>query len=54
MTYNEAINAAYDAFTKFSTAQVAYRSRQIGDTEFLAAKAAYDAASKAFDEVRDV
>lgn len=34
---------------EFRAAQQAYRSRQINDAEFLAAKAKYDASEKAFD-----
>ncbi len=51
-TYEIAYNAAMEASAKFRVAQLAYRSRQIGDAEFLAAKAAFDASTKAFDEAR--
>ena len=44
-----AMNAASQEFLK---AQAAYRARQIGDPEFLAAKAKFDAASHAYDIAR--
>ncbi len=57
MTYEAGVSAEYaQAFDKsraasaeFRKAQLAYRSRQIGDAEFLAAKALHDAACKEFD-----
>lgn len=42
--------AAYTAATKIYTAfQVAYRCRKIGDSEFVAARKTYDAATEVFD-----
>lgn len=48
-TYEAALTKANKASREFMAAQSAYRNRQIGDAEFLAAKALNDAASKEFD-----
>ena len=47
--YAAALTKANAASAEFRKAQLAYRSRQIGDKEFLAAKALHDAACKEFD-----
>ena len=44
------VKAACDEVSRqFGEAQKAYRSRQIGDAEFLAAKKAFDESRKKFD-----
>jgi hypothetical protein len=48
-TYDDAIAAHNRAAAVFRAAQTAYRTRQIGDAEFLAARAAYDESTKIFD-----
>jgi hypothetical protein len=48
-TYEAALEASRKAAREFTAAQVAYRTRQIGDAEFLVAKAKYDESEKAFD-----
>ena len=50
--YEVALEAARVASQKFGAAQKAYRSLEIGDAEFLAAKAEYDASGVAFDVAR--
>ena len=47
--YSLALVRANDASKTFRIAQEAYRSRKIGDAEFLAAKALHDAAQNEFD-----
>ena len=47
--YVHALETANKASRKFRKAQMAYRARTIGDTEFLAAQALHNAAQKAFD-----
>ena len=47
--YEIALTQSRIASAEFRKAQLAYRSRQIGDAEFLAAKALHDAACKEFD-----
>jgi head-tail adaptor len=47
--YTTALIASREAFAKFDAARKAYRARQIGDAEFLAAKAEYAESEKAFD-----
>ena len=48
-TYEAALEKSREASRKFMAAQTAYRARQIGDKEFLAAKAEHDVACKEFD-----
>ena len=48
--YEAARIKASEATREFFKAQSAYRSRAIGDAEFLAAKAIHDAAQGAFDD----
>lgn len=47
--YEAACEAHRTAALKFNKAQVAYRTRKIGDAEFLAARAEFMDATKAFD-----
>lgn len=47
--YAAAIEAHSAACVPFYAAQKAYRLRQIGDAEFLAARAAFNVAQSAFD-----
>ena len=47
--YKAALEKANKVSAEFRAAQIAYRARKIGDAEFLAAKAKYDASEKAFD-----
>jgi len=48
-TYEAALEAHNVAIRAFTVAQQAYRTRQIGDVEFLAARREMVAASKLFD-----
>ena len=48
--YAKAMEVSNKAIKAFSAAQIAYRGRTIGDSEFLAARAVYDKAMAAFDE----
>lgn len=50
--YEVTLETARAAARAFSAAQKAYRAGEIGDSEFLAAKAAYDASDAAFDVAR--
>lgn len=47
--YKKALETVNEASRVFSRAQKAYRTREIGDEEFLAAKAIMAAAETAFD-----
>lgn len=47
--YRIAYERSGEAIRKFRVAQQAYRAREIGDREFLAARRAYDAAMAGFD-----
>ena len=47
--YAAAIAAHNAAFAKFDAVRTAYRARKVGDAEFLAAKKAYEVATKAYD-----
>lgn len=47
--YEQALNAVREATRTFYALRDAYHSLKIGDDEFLAAKAVYDEAEKAFD-----
>lgn len=47
--YEAALATANEASVRFTKAQLAYRAREIGDAEFLAARAAYKLAEAAFD-----
>jgi hypothetical protein len=47
--YAEALEQSRMASRTFAEAQAAYRSRKIGDAEFLSAKAKHDEAMRAFD-----
>ena len=47
--YELALEKARQASRAFAVAQKAYRTRQIGDAEFLAAKKIYDASGVEFD-----
>lgn len=47
--YKAAYEKSGEAIRAFKVAQVAYRTRQIGDAEFLAARKAYDAAMAEYD-----
>lgn len=47
--YKAALDKANAASAAFRQIQQAYRSRKIGDAEFLAGRAEYDAACKEFD-----
>jgi hypothetical protein len=51
--YELALEASRKASREFAEAQTAYRARNIGDAEFLAAKAKHDAACKEFDAAYD-
>ena len=51
--YNAAIEASNAAIKTFFAVRDAYRARTVGDAEFLAAKAAYEASRKAFDAAYD-
>lgn len=51
--YIEALEASRIASRTFAAAQRAYRAREIGDAEFLAARALHDAALAAFDAAYD-
>lgn len=48
--YEKASKAASAASAKFREAQVAYRSKKIGDKEFLEAKRLHDTAQAEFDK----
>jgi len=48
--YEIAIAKHDEAFHAFDLIRTAYRERQIDDDEFIAAKEAYDIATKEFDE----
>ena len=50
--YAEVLEAARAASRAFAVAQQAYRTGQIGDAEFLAAKATYTASEVAFTVAR--
>ena len=47
--YESALNVVREATKVYTAASLAYRSRAIGDVEFLAAKAVYGAAEKVYD-----
>lgn len=47
--YELALNAVREATRKYKAVQMAYRNGSIGDAEFLAAKAVYDEADKAYE-----
>lgn len=47
--YGAALNKARRASARFQVAQSVYRARKIGDKEFLAEKALYDASTAEFD-----
>lgn len=47
--YAAALEAHDAAFHKFDAVRKAYRAREVGDAEFLAAKAEYDAATAIYD-----
>lgn len=47
--YAKALEESRAASAIFREAQLAYRSRKIGDAEFLAARKIYDASEAAFD-----
>lgn len=49
MDYQDALKLANEASAKFRAVQLAYRSRQIGDAEFLAAQAEYKKSEVEFD-----
>jgi hypothetical protein len=49
MTYNEALETVREATRVFHAAQKAYRAREIGDAEFLAARKAYTDADLRFE-----
>ena len=51
--YEAALAKANEASRKFSAIQKAYRAREIGDAEFLAGKAEWNASTKAFDIARN-
>ena len=48
--YAAALAKANAASAEFAKAQSDYRSRKIGDNEFLAARKVYDASTKEFDD----
>lgn len=48
--YAAALEAARAAARVYREAQTAYRARKIGDAEYLAARAAWEASDKAFDD----
>jgi hypothetical protein len=50
--YAAALEAAQSASAKFRTIQAAYRSRQIGDAEYIAGRKAFEASQVAFDVAR--
>lgn len=50
MTYQEAKAEMDAAFAVYDVAVKAYRAREIGDAEFLAARAIYKTAEAKFDE----
>lgn len=50
--YAESLEAARCASRSFAEAQRKYRAREIGDAEFLAARAKYDESSAALDAAR--
>jgi hypothetical protein len=45
----DAVDKADAAYHVFEPIRQAYRARKIGDAEFLAAKAIYDAANREYD-----
>ena len=47
--YAAALEVARKASAEFTKAQIAYRAKQIGDAEFLAARAEFKASEVAFD-----
>lgn len=49
--YDAVVSKTNLVSAEFRKAQEAYRARKIGDAEFLAARALFDAAEKAFDIV---
>ena len=49
MTYENSIIKHNEAIKVFHTVRDAYRNRTVGDAEFLAARAVYDAATAEFD-----
>ena len=51
--YAAALEAHNVAFRAFDVVRTAYRNRQVGDAEFLAARAKYDLATKAYDVAFD-
>lgn len=51
--YQTALETVREATRRFRLAQESYRARFIGDAEFLAARAAYNAASVAFDRAHE-
>ena len=51
--YEAALEIVNAATREFHKVRDAYRSRKIGDREFLAARAIYNAAEKVFDEAFD-
>ena len=50
-TYEAAYEKSGEAIKAFRAVQIAYRTRIIGDAEFLAAKAVYAAAMAEYDAV---
>jgi hypothetical protein len=48
--YDNALTAIREATIKFDAIRNDYRAMKIGDAEFLAAKAEYEAATPKFDE----
>jgi hypothetical protein len=48
-TYEAALEESRKAARKFMAVQADYRARKIGDAEYLAARAEYEASEKAFD-----
>lgn len=52
--YTAAIEACDISFLKFNALAIAYRNREIGDNEFLAAKAEYNIAIAAFDAAFEI
>jgi hypothetical protein len=47
--YKAALLAHSAAFATYRVVRDAYQARTVGDAEYLAARAKYDAATKAFD-----
>jgi hypothetical protein len=47
--YESALNVVREATKVYTAASMAYRSRAISDSEFLAARTIYDAAEKVYD-----